>query len=175
MILCLIGSWNLWYTTNCVLEKKRFNMMNPLQVDVLRVNITNIYGCDILDGNFTKQKSLEYLSKLSNEIDNINLKLNLTHQKNLNAAVTIRKVAASFTWLAVVMISFVFIAAIFIDSQRLVSFLMKRKDPLKKVELKKQKITKLVPIDKRSVFRKVTDKDNVLLNHPYFRTHRKFS
>ena len=134
-----------------------------------------MFGCDILDTGFVSLKYNSYLNNTSNEISILGTNLKNRLQQAEAQASTTRKIATSFLWLAVVMISIVFLVALLIDLQRFVSFFMKNMH-LEKRDINKREISdsKIVANDDiRSVFKKVIDKDNILNNRLHFKSRIK--
>ena len=109
------NQWNAWYTTNCVIQKIRFNISNPKQVDIVRIQINSLGLCDSLDDNYSQSQSLQILNKSSNEIKTIQYET----EKSVNEMKTQYKIIIStsfgFTIVAIISITFVFLVALLID------------------------------------------------------------
>ena len=112
VIFCLfLGFWNSWYTIYCVLQKRR--KFNSSVVEIINVTITSLDECDRLDFNYSLLKFKKIQINADLEIkrrkESIEIKLKQI-EKDFESY---QMIVTSFSWLAVVMISLVFIMVSF--------------------------------------------------------------
>jgi len=117
-----LGTWNTWFTVSCVLEKRRRNLNSSL-IEIVRINIFDLGNCDRLDTSFSTSKSLEMKNETTKKIEIMKIELEKKLEKIKNKNSTAINTATSFSWLALVVIAFLFLVAIFSDLFKLISFL----------------------------------------------------
>ena len=148
--------------------------MNSSLFEIVRINISNLGNCDRLDNSFSTSKSLEMNNETTKKIETMKIELEkkLEKIKNENAA-TIHS-ATSFSWLALIMIAFLFLFATLSDLLKCVSYFKENSYfNMKKQNIYKKNENNNLGNNGENVFRKVVEKDKMLFNHPFFRKNKK--
>ena len=163
------------YTTNCVIQKKRFNILKPSETEILTIQLTFLDGCDRLDINFNEIKHLYVQNKTKSELNGIKKNLQETLQKNEITQRKIKDLSTSCSWLSIIFLSLVFSLALLSDLIKCFSFLKKNNffrviKPVPKIIITKE--TEL-DLHNQSIFKKVIMKNNDLKNHQYFEKRKR--
>jgi hypothetical protein len=171
-IIIYLGTWNLWYSIHCVLEKKR-KLINGT-IETLSINITNLELCDNLDPYYTMIKSKQIKEIIAVEVQQIKTDVDKKLNKLENQNIVFTKVAYSFSWLAILVIFLIILIFVLNDMFRLISFLKKSYSNRPMKRQSKMIIPEIVVLKeaKMNHFKQVCEKEKKLFNKQSY-LHKK--
>ena len=104
------------------MEKRRYNLLNNLQVDIIHFNVESLQRCDNIDSNYSVVKTIQIINETNQIIitikDELSAKLKRVEIEN---AVSINT-SKSLSWLAILMMSLLFSIIILNDLYKLIFF-----------------------------------------------------
>jgi len=108
-------TWNSWYTTNCLISKTRYNLINTLLVETITINVSSLGLCDKLESNYIILLTELITQKKNLEIETLQLNLEIQLAKIENEYNGLIKTSIGFGWLALICLIVTFLIMVLMD------------------------------------------------------------